>query len=280
MTYLEFPPSAALGPFVERFWVLRTESHAVPESSPVLPDGHVELIVHIGAPFLQVGARGDTHRQARVVLGAQLTEAARLISVPGALMVGARLRPQAAAAFTQVPQSGLTGAIHDVRAIDGPLASRLEAHLSGRTEAGELVAAFDRVLVSVCRNRVIHDGVDRAVRTAQSSRGLVRVDDLSSVAGVGPRQLERLFAHHIGLSPKVFLRVMRFQEVLAALRMSEPRRWAAMAVSHGFYDQAHFINDFRRFTGASPAAWEIDDASLTAIFASRVRDHRPPCGTS
>jgi AraC-like DNA-binding protein len=280
VTYLEFAPSPALCPFVERLWVLQTGPTEEPTAAPVLPDGHAELIVHVGAPFLVLDSSGTPRRQARVLWGAQLTEAARLVSVPNALIAGARLRPQAGAALTGVPQYELAGAIHDVRSIDCSVATRVEAHLSGRTDVRDLAAAFDSVLVAICRDRHVNDIVDRAVRSAEHSRGLLRVDDLSRTAGVGGRQLERLFAHHVGLSPKAFLRVLRFQEVLAALRTPESHGWADLAVRHGFYDQAHFINDFRRFTGESPAAWEIDEASLTGIFASRSRDYRLPGSAS
>jgi AraC-like DNA-binding protein len=267
--FVEFPPSPALSPFAERLWVLRTDSDAAPELSPVLPDGHGELIVHLGVPFSEVQGDGQLRQQARVVLGGQLTEAVRLMSVPDALMVGVRLRPQAGAAFTGVPQHQLVGAIHDVQTLDAGLASRLEARLAGRTDPADLAAACDAQLVEECRGRVVPPGLARAVQASEAAGGLLKVEDLATVAGVSARQLERLFAFHVGLSPKAFLRILRFQQVLAALRGQSSPEWADLAVRHGYYDQAHFINDFRRFTGESPGAWAIDEASLTALFAAR-----------
>lgn len=57
--------------------------------------------------------------------------------------------------------------------------------------------------------------------------------------------------------------------MIGTLREPSPSTWPDLAVQHGFYDQAHFINDFRSFTGETPGAWEIDDESLTAVFAGR-----------
>jgi AraC-like DNA-binding protein len=269
VVFLEFPPSAALSPFVERLWVLGTDADAEPEVSPVLPDGHVEMIVHLGTPFSQVQRDGTLHRQARVVLGGQLTAAIRLVSAPGALMVGVRMRPQAGATCTGIPQNTLLDDVHDVRTLDAPFAERLEADLRGRTDPADIAAACDDALVREWKDRLVPAGPDRAVRAAEAAGGLLKVDDLSAAAGVSARQLERLFAHHVGLSPKAFLRVLRFQQVLAALRGQTSPEWADLAVRHGYYDQAHFINDFRRFTGESPGAWAIDDDSLTALFAAR-----------
>jgi AraC-like DNA-binding protein len=62
---------------------------------------------------------------------------------------------------------------------------------------------------------------------------------------------------------------MRFQAVLGALgTAAADRRWAELALAHGFYDQSHFVNDFRAFTGAPPAAWQVDPQSLTAFFSA------------
>ena len=86
---------------------------------------------------------------------------------------------------------------------------------------------------------------------------------------MSPRQLERLFSERVGISPKLFLRIVRFQEVVRATRSG--RRdlgWAALAAEHGFYDQAHFINDFKAFVGRTPADWNISDNSLAAIFSA------------
>jgi len=201
---------------------------------------------------------GGVREQARVVLGGQLTEAVRLMSAPDAFMVGVRLRPQAGAMCTGIAQHTLLDAIHDVRTLNPRLALRLEADLAGRSDPAGLAAACDAVLVREWGDRVVPPGLDRAVRAAEAAGGLLKVDDLAAAAGVSARQLERLFAHHVGLSPKAFLRVLRFQQVLAALRGQSSPEWADLAVRHGY-----------RVTGESPGAWAIDDESLTALFAAR-----------
>lgn len=275
MRYEERPPGAHLRSLVDRFWAVETLDTDPALPSPVLPDGHVEVIVHLGAPFAEVGRDGRDHTQARVLLGAQMTHAARLVTRPSALVVGARLQPYAAALLTGVPQHQLTGQIHDLAAVDRRLALALARHLAGRHDMWDAIAAFESVLRAAFAARVDTNplrptpALIQAVMTATRSQGLVRVDDLASVARVTPRQLERQFAVHVGLSPKRFLRVLRFQHVIGALREPMHSTWPDIAVRHGFYDQAHFINDFRSFTGETPGAWAIDDESLTAVFVGR-----------
>jgi AraC-like DNA-binding protein len=277
MRYIERPAGPLLQGLIDRFWVLETSSTDPSLVQPVLPDGHVEVMAHVGAPFAELSADGREHTQARVLIGAQMTESARLVTRPGAFIVGARLRPHAAALLTGVPQHLLTGKIHELASVDRALATRVSDHLSGRQDPLNLMDAFEQILAAAFVTNIDaatmcpSASLVRAVTMATRVHGLVRVDDLATTAGVSARQLERQFAIHVGLSPKRFLRVLRFQQVLAALRdpSATTSNWADVAARHGFYDQAHFINDFKHFTGETPGAWAIDDASLTAVFAGR-----------
>jgi AraC-like DNA-binding protein len=277
MRYLERPAGPLLRSLVDRFWVLETDTTDPSMLQPILPDGHVEVMAHVGAPFAEVSADGREQTQARVLVGAQVTESVRLVTKPGAFVVGARLRPYAAALLTGVPQHLLTGGIHELAVVDRPLADRVSAHLTGRQDPLNLMDAFEQILAAAFATRIDagrlapSQALMQAVSQATRAHGLVRVDELATTAGVSARQLERQFAVHVGLSPKRFLRVLRFQQVLAALREPAPAQsgWAHVAARHGFYDQAHFINDFKAFTGETPGVWDIDDASLTAVFAGR-----------
>jgi len=279
MRYEERPPASGLELLIARFWALETAATDPPMPSPVLPDGHVEVMVHVGAPFAEVGADGREHTQAHVLIGAQMTEAARLVTRPSALVVGARLRPYAAALLTGVPQHHLTGRIHELVSVDRSLALRLRQHLAGRYDMFDAMNALEAVLHRTFQARrqasklAPSPSLVHAVTLATRRHGLVRVDDLATAARVSPRQLERQFAVHVGLSPKRFLRVLRFQQVIGALREPSGSGWPDLAIRHGYYDQAHFINDFKAFTGETPGAWEIDETSLTAVFAARGPGH-------
>jgi AraC-like DNA-binding protein len=275
MRYSDRPAGPLLRALVDRFWVLETDRTDAPEPSPVLPDGHVELLVHLGQPFAQVEPDGSERTQSPVLIAAQLTEAAHLVTRPSAIVAGARLRPHAGAVLTGTPQSLLTGGIHDAAGVSPDVSDAVFRHLSGRTDPADIMRAFEVLLTQIFARRIAArqlppESLRAAVSVATRAHGLVRVDALASVSGLSHRQLERQFAQHVGLTPKRLLRTLRFQRVLAALREPGVSDWPDLAVAHGFYDQAHFINDFRAFTGTTPAAWDINDESLTAVFAGRL----------
>lgn len=271
MRYLEMEPGPSARVAVERFWGLEIPSSALAQPSPVLPDGHVELLVHVGAPFLQLDSAGEVRQQARVLVAGQMTSALRLVATPGGMVVGARLRRWATARVLGVPMSAMPNGVDTLAAVNPLLARRLSEHVDGRASLEASMAAMECVLAEWLRLERRHvpnpaQGLVAAVNHIEATAGLVRVETVADCVGVSRRQLERWFATHVGLSPKQLLRVTRFQQVLAALQEPEGSRWPDLAVRLGYYDQAHFINDFRGFTGETPAAWAISDDSLTAVF--------------
>jgi AraC-like DNA-binding protein len=169
-----------------------------------------------------------------------------------------------------VPQHELTDGIHALDQVDRGLARRLGDDVGGRPSAAAMASALDAALVRALRPpRPAAASVAAAVELALSRRGLARVDDLAGRAGFSARQLERLFLDRVGIPPKVFLRITRFQEVLRAVRAgASGSTWAAVAAECGFYDQSHFIRDFKAFVGAAPSEWQVDDASLAAVFSA------------
>jgi AraC-like DNA-binding protein len=103
--------------------------------------------------------------------------------------------------------------------------------------------------------RVVRRAVDLIVHSAAS----LRITQLAAALGVTPRHLRRVFMAAVGIGPKEFFRVMRFQRATRAARTEQS--WARIAAEAGYYDQAHMIRDFRALAGATP---------------SRVREERRP----
>jgi AraC-like DNA-binding protein len=272
MTYREFAPSPALGHVVRSLWLL--DGPAIEGAiDPILPDGHSEIIVHGGAPFVERRGDGSDVVQGRLLFAGQLTRAARVAPSGRVLVAGARLLPAAARRLVRMPQHELADRIVDLDRVDRRLARFVAHEVAGAVDGPSLVAALDRGLRRAIVSTARSTPVEVATAVACARRGLVRVDDLCRVAGVGPRQLERAFRDEVGIGPKRLLRVVRFQHVLHAVRWGGAGGgWAGLAATHGFYDQSHFVRDFRSFTGDAPTDWSIQSDSLTAFFSSWHRD--------
>jgi AraC-like DNA-binding protein len=257
--YREFSPSPDLQPIVECFWTL--ESSGGPGAPQrVVPDGHPELILNSGTPFEALVGDG-WRQQPRLFFAGQLEGPLLLRPAGPAHVLGIRFRPYAAAALFGGHMDELATRFTAVVELSPALSCALEDAVASAHPIHGLETALRRAA------RPADPLVAESVR-----RILVAPDtDIAALArdlGISLRQLERRFRAGVGLSPKLFGSMRRFLRVFRAIE--EPgATWVETAVSCGYYDQAHLIRDFRRFTGQTPAVLLARDADLARHFLER-----------
>jgi AraC-like DNA-binding protein len=230
--YREHSPPQRLQPYVECFWTSET-NQAIPEY-PVLPDGCVDIVYSSSAGLQVVGA---------------MTRARKFTLLAGEFQMGVRFRSGMAAGFIQIPGSEITDRLLPLHEVWGTKVRRLAEQLGEAKSADESIALLAGHLV----DPAAPDVVQKVSACIVDRSGQVRVDDLAFDAGLSARQLRRLFIEQMGLSPKHFCRVIRFRHSLARLRAARRGGWADVALECGYYDQAHFINEFREFSGYTPS---------------------------
>jgi AraC-like DNA-binding protein len=251
MDYLELTPPPPLDRVVHRFWFLRGGGGPVGEPQTIVPDGRIEIVLHLGEPFAQLDDAGRPLPQHRVLLAGQLTSPLRLLPRPGADVVGIRLRTAAARRLFLVPQGDLTGRVVPL----GNVARGLEARLLDavgrtdeiRTRAARLAGALARIAVD--RGS---PSVEAAVAQLESGRPHT-VPELAASVGLTPRTLQRRFRDAVGVDPTMLRRIFRFRTAFRLLEGLPPGRWSRVAARAGYFDQAHLIREFRRFAGAAPS---------------------------
>jgi AraC-like DNA-binding protein len=261
--YREIRPSARLRPFVDSFWILEHDGHdAAPQR--VVPDGHPELILNWSQPFEAFEA-GEWRSQPRSFLAGQIDGPLLLRPRGPAKMLGVRFHPHGAARVLAPPMHDLSGRFTPLDALSPALSRELERAL----ESAQPVAAVEAALLSAAE--ASGDGdvlVAEAVRRITIERGAADLAALARELGLSIRQLERRFHLHVGLSPKLFCRMQRFNGVFRALG-EEPQSWVDTAAACGYYDQAHLIRDFKSLTGSTPAILLAQDADLARHFLLR-----------
>lgn len=100
-----------------------------------------------------------------------------------------------------------------------------------------------------------HPAVAFALREFHAVPHAQTVAEVTDRIGLSPRRFISVFTGAVGLSPKTYCRVQRFQAALCAISRGERVVWTDVAASCGYYDQAHFIHDFRAFSGLTPSAY-------------------------
>jgi AraC-like DNA-binding protein len=272
MDYREWPPHPALRPFVRAYWALRgasTETHP----QPVLPDGSSELVVHRERPFHRhTAAQGAERQSARLFVG-QMRAPVVLQAEGAADVVGVRLRPHGAFALLGGPQYVYADAIPDVEALQMPWLSAAMRRAQEAESAEASIACLEDALLRRLPVRARRDPrVGAALALIEEAGGDVRVETVAVQAGAGRRHLERLFREEVGVGPKVFARLVRFQAAAARV-VGEPEvPLVAVSGDSGYFDQSHMIRDFLAFAGSSPDELRRSLGQMTAwMLAARPR---------
>ena len=271
MRYCEIKPQPQLRRFVECFWTLESDqSDSNTSETPILPDGCVELILNCGAPFQQTRENGERVAQPARFLVGQMTRPVKIAPTGFVELIGIRFHPGGTMPFFKPPLSELTNRIIELGGLDSALESELRETLAISPALAGRINAIESCLT---RRAQAFSGDPRLLEiTANAVRicGRITIERLADSAGISARQLERRFLVEVGLGPKLFCRILRFQEVFRAVA-DDKAGWAALAVDCGYYDQAHLIRDFQEFAHQTPAVLLAQSAGLTGAFTRRHR---------
>ncbi len=226
---LSFPsPSPDLAPYVERYWVVSWD-YSEPYRQLVVPYPNVHLMFRDGGARVQ-GVCGG-HR-VRVLEGASG-------------VFGVAFRPGCFRPFLGAPVSTITDrSIEARRVFPGDLPDPLD------------VTTVEDFLRASLPER--DAGAERAVRVVAeiaANPEIARVDALARHLGTSVRELQRLFAEHVGIGPKWVIRRYRLREVTEQLAGGTPIDWARLSAELGYADQAHFARDFKGMFGESPTRY-------------------------
>lgn len=240
-----YPPSPDLEPFVERHWIVRWD----------LPSDATHTQDVVGYPCVDLVLQRGRSR----VYGVQRARLRRRYCGAGHI-VGTKFRPGGFFPFFGSLVVGLKDRAISLRqafgSADGRAGSRLGHAVCNEQDDQKQVALvedFLRAEQPVPDPRT--EQAARAVHLAMQDRTLVTVEALADRAGVSKRGLERLFRTYVGVSPKWVLRRFRLMEVAERANGPAPIEWAQVATELGYYDQAHFIRDFKTIVGTTPARY-------------------------
>jgi AraC-like DNA-binding protein len=267
--YAEYAPSPRLSNVVRCIWTLEGQVEDLATAAqPILPDGRSEIIIHLGDPFERMHGDGAGERQPQTIFAGQLRSSLVVRPTGRISVVGVRFRTDGAPALIRCPQHVLAGLTLDLDDLSRSLARQLRDVSAAQPNLSQAARAVDDCLQSHLDESRIDPHVRLAVVTIQRQRGAGSVDGIAALTGLSRRHLERRFRDVVGLSPKRFARITRFQR---ALRMFEQgaarRRGAAAAAACGYADQAHFIRDFGELAGCAPEAHLLRNAMLSSLFA-------------
>lgn len=270
MRYHEVSPSPAAARHIKCYWALEDD---FPSSEPqrIVPDGRCELILNFAQPFAgQVAGRWQRQPQSFVV--GQITGPLMLRPCGPARVLGVRFHPHGAGAAFGLPVYELTNTLAPTEVLSFSLHGELQRLLDSGSPFAALTRLDKIFSHSIRPRREDHTGVIGAVHQIERTGGQVRMAMIANAAGLSLRQFQRRFRDAVGISPKLFSRMQRFQRVFHATEMPDAD-WVGTAVHNGYFDQAHLIRDFREFAGKAPTSLLAGEVDLARRFLGPSMSH-------
>ena len=263
MSFVEYLPAPALRAHIAAYWVRR--AGAGPGGRRVYADGCADVICNAGAgtAYYHPMARQDVEIPlvpGVLYLGGTMTAYGVVRSEPGSLFTGIRFRPGGFyALFAQTMEPAVDTVL--------PFAEE-ELRLAMQSEEG-LALRLDRWFDGRPRPRPGRYDFSSLRGLVDSSGGQVSVEALAKEAHVSNRTLERIFNQNVGIPPKEFLRIVRFQEVFKRLRNTDASDESLLRIAYelGYYDHAHLTNEFKKYAGILPS--QLSHFYKTGIGSSR-----------
>jgi len=270
MEYTELALPEPLRPYVQCLWRLRGASHdATPQR--VVPDGSVEMVLHLGDEFRQHEDDGQVVVQPRALVVGVVDRWLMLEPTGEVDVLGVRFRPGAVRGVLGIPQAELLGACHDLGSLGVPPLGTVHEQVGNAATDRDRVAVLSAALVQAAKQAAAPPTpVMYATHRIISTAGRAPIGGLAAEAGMSQRHLERHFQREVGVTAKGLARLRRFQAVIGRLYSEGPPRWATLAAACGFADQAHLVREFREFAGITPAAYWRELHPLGDLFHGSV----------
>ena len=242
-------PAADLQPFVEHYWFV-THPHGEPVTLrvDVFVDGRADLILNHGVSYRREVVGAAAAQIDRSNLDAQRLEPIRISQHGLVDIAGVRFRLGGLGTFVRSPLAALTGRTPDADDVFGPDAVALERALKGTPDLDAKASLLDDFLMS----RLEAGG--RYLRFAAALSGIERGEH-PPLTATERRDRARLFGRYLGIAPQTMRRIVRFQGALRQLMTDPECSLAELATQTGYFDQAHFIREFRQMTGGVPRGY-------------------------
>lgn len=269
MEYREHAPPPALQPFVQCIWTLRDTAEPGPPQR-ILPDGSVELVLHLGDAFQRHDPDGRVHRQPWALVVGDVARPMMLASPRVVDLVAVRFRPGMAGGVLGVPAGALAGACHELESLGSPALRGLWNRVGNAAPARRLRVLEAGLLEARRAGRAPAARVQGAIAAIEAAAGRIAMPEVAALAGCSLRELERRMRADAGLPPKCFARLARFRGVIHRLATPVAPAWARLAAQCGYHDQPHLVREFREFAGTTPGEYWRERHPMADLFTQPV----------
>lgn len=267
MDYNTYEPGEDVKDFIKCYWTLKDNFDEKVEKQRIVPDGCMEMLFHSGDLYRQYKSDGSFLVQPKCFVFGQITQALEIEPTGKTDIFSARFNPEGFTPFCNLPLEKMKNRAVPLTELFGDQGVILEEKILREPITEKRIKIIEEFLLRLLKTQETVDRLTRSsVEVILDLNGRLTIDELAEQLKVNRRTLERRFSSIIGLGPKQLSKIIRLQ---ATLKMLENRQFTSLtALAHegGYFDQAHFINDFKEFTGMSPKQFYAHNLKMTSLF--------------
>ena len=268
MNYQTFNPQPALQDFVKCYWILQVPPESDPQKQRAIADGYIEMIFHLADDVRSYTEDEGYALQPRAMILGHPVKPFFFEPTGAVDTFSVRFRPYGFANLIDRPLCDLTDKVLPLGELFGAEFSQRAVHTITRAaDTRERIMAIEHLLLEkVNTQETIDHVIKNTIDTIVASKGNSTINILTKDNDTYRRQLERKFARQIGLSPKQLGKIVRLQTALRMLLNRSGDKLYNIAYDAEYYDQAHFIRDFKEFIGTTPKAFFKDTSMEVATL--------------
>ena len=245
INFRTYVPGKHLQPYISCYWTMTSEIELEkPIPHRVIPDGCADIILDLNR---------RSYREAGSIVGTMTKPI--FAKLKGRVnYVAIRFSPGGFLHFFDSVMCNFTDQIIPLETISGKEERNLIEQLCLENNIENQIRLLERHLENLLKTNNRSDPVAKnAIYTILANKGNITVSELARIVDISKRQLRRKFERWVGVSPKTFCRIIRFQSILQMLHHEPKCNWLAIALDGGYYDQSHFIHEFSSYYGLNPS---------------------------
>lgn len=267
MNYQTFEPNKDLSGLIKCYWTLEAPKDEAPNKQTVVPDGCMEMIFHYGDLYKQYTENGNSIIQPKCFVIGQLTRPLEIQPTGKIGIFSVRFHPDGFLPFTTIPIKEMENTAVSLEKLFGKDGQEIEQLILKTISTTEKIKRIESFLLNRLADTEIIDRIVKStVETILTANGQLSVAELSKQININRRQLERKFSLTIGLSPKQLSKTIRLQATLKMLLNKKFTSLTTLAYESEYYDQAHFIKDFKELTGFTPKEFYGYNLKMSSLF--------------
>ena len=248
-----YKPHPPLSKFVDSFWLYKGAA-IEQKSEHILPTGTLELAINLRHNELQFydadGSKNCSRFSGAIVSGAH---GRGLTPAKEDSIIGVHFKPGGAFPFLGLPAGDLADTHVDLETLWGSSAIKLRERLcEAKTSAERFKLLQDALLKRLSHSVDNHYAVSAALEMFGRNQARPTVREAAKDLGLSQRRFIQVFKEEVGMTPKLFSRIQRFQQTRSFIRLNQFPNWAALAFDLGYFDQSHLIREFLEFSGFTP----------------------------